>query len=166
LDNDTYKPGETVTGHVTLRRFRKPRTTLPVKFELPEDLPEGKYTLSASNWSAALSAARSEQPHKFAARTPADLLAGIQRTVGPQADVLYVRLPLPKGGGLALDKKELPDLPPSKAAVISQARLLDTRTFRRALVREIKTGYVLTGSARAGFEVTRHRRETPVSSSP
>jgi len=163
LDRDTWRPGETVTGRVTLRRFRKPRTTLPLKFELPEGLPEGKYTLSASNWSAAISATQREQPHKFAARTPADLLAGIQRTVGPRADVLYVRLPLPESGGLALDKKELPDLPPSKAAVISQARLIDTRAFRRTLVREIKTDYVLTGSAGADLEVTKHRRETPVS---
>jgi len=163
LDAQTYKPGQTVTGTITLRRPRKPRTTMPIKFQLPDDLPEGSHTLSVGSWSSALSAEKSAQPHKFTAKTTADLLAAVQRSVLTQGNVLYMWLPLRDGGGIALDKRELPDLPSSKAAMIAQARLLDTKTFRRLLRREMKAAYVLSGSASARFTVTKHRSETPVS---
>jgi len=163
LDAGTYRPGQTVTGAITLKRPRKARTTMPVKFKLPDDLPEGTHTLHVGNWSSALSARKAEQPHKFSPKTTAELLAAAQMSVLTRGNMLYMWLPLGDGGGIALDKKELPDLPASKAAMITQARLLDTKTFRRSLRREVKADYVLSGSARAGFTVTKHRTETPVS---
>ena len=162
LDSDTYAPGATLTGILTLSRPRKERTTMPVKFKLPDDLPEGSHTLQVSNWSAAASADMREQPHKFNPKTTEELLASMQRSVLLQGNVLYMRLPLKDGGGIALDKKELPDLPASKAAMITQAKLLDTTTFGRSLLRETKVNYVLTGSATASFTVTKHRSQTPI----
>jgi len=161
-DSETYGPGETLTGVLTLRRPRKPRTTMPVKFKLPDDLPEGGHTLQVSNWSAAASADMREQPHKYNPKTTEELLASMQRAVLLQGNVLYMRLPLKDGGGVALDKKELPDLPASKVAMITQAKLLDTRTFGRSLLRETKVDYVLSGSTKASFTVTKHRSQTPI----
>jgi hypothetical protein len=163
LDSDTYGPGATLTGVLTLARPRKPRTTMPVKFKLPDDLPEGRHTLQVSNWSSAASADMREQPHKYDPKTTEELLASMQRSVLLQGNVLYMRLPLRDGGGIALGEKELPDLPASKAAMIKQANLLDTRTFGRSLLRQTKVNYVLTGSARASFTVTKHRSQTPIS---
>jgi len=162
LDSQTYGPGATLTGVLTLARPRKKRTTMPVKFKLPDDLSEGVHTLQVSNWSSAASADMREQPHKFNPKTTEELLASMQRAVLLQGNVLYMRLPLKDGGGIALDKKELPDLPASKAAMIKQAKLLDTKTFRRSLLRETKVNYVLTGSVQASFTVTKHRSQTPV----
>jgi len=163
LDSYTYAPGDTVTGVLTLARPRLKRITIPVKFKLPDDLPEGLHSLQISDWSSAASADQREQPHKYRPRTTEQLLAAMQRSVLLQGNVLYMRLPLPRGGGLALDKKELPDLPASKAALITQARLLDTGTFSRSLLRETKIDYVLSGSAVGRFTVTKHRNEIPVS---
>jgi hypothetical protein len=162
LDSNTYGPGATLTGILTLARPRKGRTTMPVKFKLPDDLPEGSHTLQVSNWSAAALADMREQPHKYNPKTTEELLASMQRSVLLKGNVLYIRLPLKDGGGIALDKKELPDLPASKAAMITQAKLLDTKTFRRSLLRETKVDYVLSGSARASFTVTKHRSQTPI----
>jgi len=164
LDSDTYAPGDTLKGVLTLARPRMKRTTMPVKFKLPDDLPEGAHTLQVSNWSAAASAGMREQPHKFNPKTTEELLASMQRSVLLQGNVLYMRLPLKDGGGLALDKRELPDMPASKAAMITQAKLLDTKTFARSLLRQTKVDYVLTGSAVASFTVTKHRSQTPVAS--
>jgi len=162
LDSQTCGPGETLTGTLTLTRPRKGRTTMPVSFKLPDDLPEGNHTLRVSDWSTAQSDGAREQPQKYSPKTTEELLASMQRSVMLQGNVLYMRLPLKDGGGIALNKKELPDLPPSKAAMITQARLLDTRTFGRSLLRETKVPYVLSGSAAASFTVTKHRSQTPV----
>jgi hypothetical protein len=162
LDSDTYGPGETLTGVLTLERPRKARATMPVKFKLPDDLPEGQHTLQVSDWIAAASADMQEQPHKYDPKTTAQLLASIQRSVLLQGNVLYMRLPLSDGGGIVLDKKELPDLPASKAAMITQAKLLDTKTFTRSLLRKTKVSYVLSGSDTVSFKVTKHRDQRPV----
>jgi hypothetical protein len=164
LDSDTYAPGDTLTGTLTLARPRLKRTTMPVKFKLPDDLPEGAHMLQVSDWSSAASAGMREQPHKFSPKTTEELLASMQRSVLLQGNVLYMRLPLKDGGGLTLNKKELPDLPASKAAMIAQARLLDTSTFRQSLLRETKVKYVLSGSAVASFKVTKYRSQTPIAS--
>ena len=103
-----------------------------------------------------------EQPHKYSPKTTKELLASIQRSVLMQGNVLYMRLPLKDGGGLALNKRELPDMPASKAALITQAKLLDTSTFGRSLLRQTKTNYVLSGAAVVSFTVTKHRTETPI----
>lgn len=160
LDGQTYRPGETLTGKVTLQRFRKPRTTLPVKFKLPADLPEGSYTLQACNWTAATSRLQSEMPHRFDPRNPEQLLASIRRTVQMRGNVLYLRLPVKKGSGLAIRKQELPDLPDSRARIIAQADNLNTRRFSRAVVQKMPTDYVLTGSTSAAFKVVKRPKET------
>ena len=160
LDGQIYRPGETLTGKVTLRRFRKPRTTLPVEFKLPADLPEGSYTLQVCNWSTATSRLQSEMPHRFDPRNNAQLLASIQRTVQTRGNVLYLRLPVKKGSGLAIRKHELPDLPDSRARIIAQADSLNTRRFSRAIVQKMPTDYVLTGSASAAFKVVKRPKET------
>ncbi len=160
LDGQTYRPGETVTGQVTIRRFRKPRTTLPVEFKLPADLPEGSYTLQVCDWSVATSRLQSEMPHRFDPRNTQQLLASIQRTVQLRGNVLYLRLPIKEGSGLAVRKQELPDLPDSRARILAQADPLNTRRFSRALVQKMTTDYVLSGSASAAFKVVKRPKET------
>jgi len=160
LDGEVYRPGETVAGTLTIRPFRKPRKTLPVRFKLPDDLPEGAYTLTVCDATSAVSLLRSEMPHKFFARTTQELFDAIQRVVEPPASQLYLRLPLPDGGGLALAQRELPDLPQSKATILSQAGMLDTRSFSRSIVRTLKTDRLITGSASARFRVEREPAET------
>jgi len=162
LDTDTFEPGDTLTGTLTLARPRQKRTTMPVKFKLPDDLPEGIGTLQVCDWSSAASADMRAQPHKYRPKTTREFLASLQRSVLNQGDVLYMRMGLPNGGGIALDKKELPDLPASKSVLITQANLLDTRKFSNSLQRTQKVKYVLSGSAAVRFRVVKHRRQKPV----
>ena len=159
LDGPVYHPGETVTGQVTIRPFRQERTTLPVSLTLPADLPEGTHRLEVGNYMFALSRLQSEMPHRFRPRSVPELFRSIQLVVEPQADHLYVRLALPSGG-LALHRRELPDLPASKALVLAEARKIDTTSFRRSLARATKTPYVLSGSVAASFTVKKKPSET------
>jgi hypothetical protein len=159
LDGQVYRPGETLTGAVVIRKFRRDREKLPISFKLPSDLPEGKYVLTACDSTAALSAAMKEMPQRFDPRTNAELLASLQRIVLPQGSHLYLRLPLPTGG-LAIGQKELPNLPPSRAQIIDQAKLLDAKRFTDVLEQSIETQCVLVGSSDASFTVEDRPRET------
>jgi hypothetical protein len=154
LDAPVYRPGETVTGTLRIRPFREERTSRPVRFVLPDDLPEGTYTLEACDGYAASVRLRQEQPHRFDPETQRELFAVLQRVAAPRLDRLYLRLPLPEEG-LAIGEQELPALPPSRAALLQEANVPDVMPFRRALVRSRESEYVLSGSASASFEVRR-----------
>lgn len=160
LDGQKYRPGETITGRLIIRPFRRDRKAVPIRFELPDDLPEGTYSLTACDATNALSRLQSEMPHKFAGTTTQQLFDAMQRVVQPPADQLYLRLPVPGGRGVALEQRELPDLPGSRAAILAQARLINTRIFSRSLVRTLKTEYLISGSVAASFRVQREPAET------
>lgn len=162
LDAEEYYPGELITGKITLERYRQPRIEIPVKFNLPDTIEEGDYVLQANNWDADLNSLQKEQPHKFDPKTPRQLLESIQQAVVAQGNGLYLRLRLPEGG-LALQTKELPDIPVSKALVLAQAKPLDAKVFGYSVVQEVKLPYVLEDSAAAKFKVVKHRSETKVS---
>jgi hypothetical protein len=128
-----------------------------VRFALPDDLPEGTYTLEACDAYEALRGRQNEQPHRFDPETQRELFSVLQRAVLPRLDRLYLRLPLPTGG-LAVGEQELPELPPSRAALLREANVPDVKPYRRALVRSQEVPYVVGGSASASFEVRRRPR--------
>ena len=162
LDGDQYRPGETVTGKLTFRRFRQARVVVPVQFELPDDLPDGTYSLQVCDAETALSLYAKERPHVFQPRSVPALFDALQKVVLPKADQLYLRLPLPTGG-LALARRELPELPESRAKIIAEAGQLDTYEFRQALVRAVPGEYVFNGSTAAPFKVSRQVAEQRLS---
>ncbi len=47
LDSDTFAPGDTVKGAVFIRPWKGNRQRIPVRLQLPVDLPEGSYTVTA-----------------------------------------------------------------------------------------------------------------------
>jgi len=152
LERHAYKPGQTVRGKVTLRPFRAPRTTVDVALELPEDLPDGSYTLRVSDGAGLLRSRQAEMPHRFEPRTVEQLFRAVQEVVEPRMDRLYVSMQLP-GGGVAVKKDELEHLPGSWADILGRAAPRDTSPYKRSKTVEFKTQYVMGGSASAGFTV-------------
>ncbi len=157
LDRNVYKPGEKVTGLVTLKPFRAERVTGAVSLTLPKDLPDGKYTLTVCDASDVASARQQEMPHRFRPKNVKQLFAALKNVVEPKADKLYVRLPLPDGG-LAVKKNELEHLPASMAELLSRETAIDTVAYRRSKVVSFQTDYIIAGSASAGFTVRKHPR--------
>ena len=160
LDQTTCRPGQTLTGTLTVRPFKKDRETIDVRFRVPGDLPEGDYSLTVCDAGREMSFRQAETPHKYFARTTQEIFDAVQRVVQPPANRLYLRLPVRDGGGVALAQQELPDLPASKAGILSQARLLDARSFRRSIVQTLDTEYIISGSAGAQFRVRKEPAET------
>jgi hypothetical protein len=160
LDGQLYRPGETITGVATIRPLRKDPQKLAVKFQLPEDIADGTYELTVCNAVESMRAEQREMPQRFAPRTTEQLLRAIQHVVSGRSDELYLRLPLPGRGGLAIEHAEMPDLPASRAQILSQANVPDTRSFQRSLVQTIKTHYLIDGSSSATFTVRREPEAT------
>ena len=160
LDGNVFRPGETITGHLLVRRFRRRLEKLPITFKLPADLPEGSYSLSAVDFLDEVSAQLSENPHRHTPQNTGEMLAAMQRVMVPQSSLVYLRMHVPRGSGLALGTRELPDLPPSRARMIVEARKLYTFNFTRPLVQTVKTKYVVSGSAGASFTVRDKPAET------
>jgi len=158
LDGRTYRPGETVTGTVTIEPYRQPRTTMKVKFELPHDLAEGTYTLQVCDATDAVRAQSREMPQRFDPRNLKELLQSVQIVTGNRNDCLYLRLPLNEGG-LAIRKAELADLPDSKAAILAQSDRNEAKPFSKTIVRTQAGPYVFNGSAAASFDVDRTPKE-------
>ena len=161
LDGSTYRPGETVTGTVTVRPFRQERRTLPVRFDLPADLPDGPYTLTACDAAVAIDREMAEMPQRFEPQTVEELMAALQRLTEHQGNRLYLRLPRDEKY-LAVGGRELADLPESRRDILSQAAPpADTTTFTESRVVSAPCDYVLTGQATATFEVERETTLTP-----
>jgi len=160
LDGQLYRPGEAVTGVATIRPLRKATRQLAVKFQLPEDIADGTYELTVCNAAESMRAEQREMPQRFAPRTTEQLLRAIQHVVSGRSDELYLRLPLPGRGGLAIERAEMPDLPASRAQILSQANVPDTRSFQRSLVQTVKTHYLIDGSGSATFTVRREPEAT------
>ncbi len=151
-----YRPGETVKGQLTIERHRKPRTTIPVSFELPAELPEGSYTLQATDATTAMRLDQGDRPYRYYVKDDRDLFQAVKAMTWTRSDRLYLRLPLAEGGA-SVARAPLPDLPASRGSVLRQARPLDLQTFRKTLVRSRKGPYVFSGAASASFTV----REDP-----
>jgi len=153
-DGKIFRPGDTLTGSLTIEPYRQQRTTLPVSFELPSDLSDGTYTLEVCDAFGAAQALRRESPQRFDPRNIGELLDAVGTMAANRRDSLYLRLPLPEGG-LAIRRNELPNLPASKATVLSQTDRNDIKPFRTTLVRPMEGAYVFRGSTSATFEVSR-----------
>ena len=160
LDGQVYRPGETITGKAMIRPFRKKPQPLAVSFALPDNIEDGTYQLTLCDAMSSMRAEQSEMPHMFAPRTTEQLLKALQYVVSTRSDHLYLRMPLPSGGGLTIKRAEMPDLPASKAQILAQAKILDTRSFRRSLVQSLKTHYLISGSVGVSFTVRRDPETT------
>jgi len=158
LDGRVYKPGQTVKGKVKVIPFRQNEVSIPVEFKLPDNIPDGPYRLTVCDSDDATKHLMREQPQRFDPRTNDDLFEALQAVVQNRADRLYLRLPLDRKG-LALGKKELPDLPESKSKILSETPKSDIKTFEDVLVRSKPTAYFIAGSAVASFEVRKHPKE-------
>ncbi|MCJ7542988.1 MAG: hypothetical protein MUP47_00205, partial [Phycisphaerae bacterium] len=155
LDGSIYRPGEAVTGTVTVWPFRQARRTMPVRFELPADLPDGRYTLTACDAAIATDREMSEMPQRFDPQTVGELFAALQRLAEHQGDRLYLRLPREERH-LAVGSRELADLPESRRDILSEAAPpADATTFTQSRVVSVASDYVLTGEASATFQVQR-----------
>jgi hypothetical protein len=159
LDGSVYKPGDTISGTVTLRPFRQADKTIPIRFELPATLPDGKYHINACNALDGLVHKKQMMPHLFEPRSTQELFQALSMIAACRSDQLCLYVPI-AGGGMAIGQNELPHLPKSKAVILDEAHLSDASNYQDVLQTQLDSDFALTGQAQCEFTVQQTPNQT------
>jgi hypothetical protein len=159
LASETYAPGETVKATVFVRPFKGALQRVPVTLKLPADLPEGSYTLTASDDTAAARARVRDNPVLSSPSDADQVVEGLRAQLEGRRTVLALRLPT-GANGVAIDGKALPDLPPSMVHILGNGRRTGAQSVHGTLVARTPTDWVIQGTETVKINVTRTPRST------
>jgi hypothetical protein len=153
LLTNAVRPGGAVAVELRIRPWRGEPFWMPLSVAVPEDYPEGAYRLTFSGADEALRQEARENPARFSPRDIEGLLWVLRHDLA--RNQLFTRLEAP-GEGLAVGDEELPNLPPSMRAILSDAARLRVVGLRGSRVSAQPVQWVLSGEA--SLEVTVDRR--------
>jgi len=153
LSDNTVEPGQKITIDVIVEQVRGRKKDYSFSFNVPDNLKPGRYKLLVTGGQGYREFLYQSAPQKFIAENAASLIEVIKRIVNIPRDRLYCILILPEGG-IALERAELPDLPPTKTLLLTDAtRTLKAKGFRHWLEKSVKTGNVIIDQQEIEFEV-------------
>jgi len=157
LDSETYSPGDTLKGTVYLVPYKGSRQRLPVTLHLPDDLPEGNYSVLVCDDLTNVRRQIRDNPNLSSPQNLDQIFEALNVQTSVQRTHLVVRVPL-DGVGVALDGFSLPDLPPSMVQILGNTRKTGAQPMSGALVARQKTNWVIQGSESARFAVTKNKK--------
>jgi len=150
------RPGGTVPVEIKIRPWRQSPRWMTVDVPIPEDYPEGAYTLVLCGGEEALRQERREAPARFVPDDLAGLLDIVARE-NPR-DRLYVRLERP-GRGIAIGREELPNLPASMRSVLAASARRQVSPVTESRVTTRPMDWVVTGGRQLTITVDREAPE-------
>jgi len=153
LLTNAVRPGGAVAAELRIRPWRGEPFWMPLSVAVPGDYPEGAYRLTFCGADEALRQEARETPARFSPRDIEGLLWVLRHDLA--RNQLFTRLEAP-GEGLAVGDEELPNLPPSMRAILSDAARLRVAGLRGSRVSAQPVPWVLSGEA--SLEVTVDRR--------
>ena len=153
LLTNAVRPGGAVAAELRIRPWRGEPFWMPLSVAVPGDYPEGAYRLTFCGADEALRQEARENPARFSPRDIEGLLWVLRHDLA--RNQLFTRLEAP-GEGLAVGDEELPNLPPSMRAILSDAARLRVAGLRGSRVSAQPVRWVLSGEA--SLEVTVDRR--------
>jgi hypothetical protein len=156
LLTNAVRPGGAVAAELRIRPWRGEPFWMPLSVAVPGDYPEGAYRLTFCVADEALRQEARENPTRFSPRDIEGLLWVLRHDL--VRNQLFTRLEAP-GEGLAVGDEELPNLPPSMRAILSDAARLRVAGLRGSRVSAQAVPWVLSGEA--SLEVTVDRRAPP-----
>jgi len=156
LLTNAVRPGGAVAAELRIRPWRGEPFWMPLSVAVPGDYPEGAYRLTFCGADEALRQEARETPARFSPRDIEGLLWVLRHDLA--RNQLFTRLEAP-GEGLAVGDEELPNLPPSMRAILSDAARLRVAGLRGSRVSAQPVPWVLSGEA--SLEVTVDRRAPP-----
>jgi hypothetical protein len=144
IADSKVKPGEKIEAEVVIESFLKEKRKYQVSFDVPENLPAGKYNLMFLGVYEYENFLRKTMPFRFLATNYQTLVEALNATLNVDRTKLYCLLLLPPGG-IALEKAELPDLPGTKVLVLqNEKRPVAALPYAHWIERTIDTGTVVT----------------------
>jgi hypothetical protein len=159
LDSETYAPGDTLKANVYLRPFKGVQQRVPVRLQLPADLPEGTYTAQFCDDLTNARYELRESPVLFSPTKVEHVFQALELQASVKRTNLVVRVAIPDAG-VALDGQELPSLPGSMVEMLMNSRRTGAQALTSALVSRHGTDWVIQGAQTVKFTVTKNKRLT------
>lgn len=159
LESEVYQPGETLRARVHLRPWKGELKTVRVTLKLPHDLPEGSYSASVGDDLSAVRSDLRDRPALGSPQNAEQVLAGVRHLTTARRTSIAVRLALGTTG-VALEGKELPDLPESMVKLLGSGRRSGSQSIRSSITERTTTPWVIQGQESVSFKVTRNKKVT------
>ena len=144
LSNSKVKAGQNIDIDVVIESVLAGKKKYQCSFQVPQTLAPGKYELIICGGYGYELFLRKAVPYRFIPQNLAGLVEALRYLLAIERDKLYCVLVLPPGG-VAIEKAELPDLPPTKALVLqNESRTLRTQPYQHWLEKRLDTGTVIS----------------------
>jgi len=143
LSDSKVKPGQETTIGVVVETVRGQKKKYHYTLRVPQNTPPGRYDLIICGGYDYMKFLKETVSYRFIPQNLTTLIEAMNSILHIDRDKLYCILVLPTGG-VAVEKAELPDLPPTKAMVLADAkRTLRTQPYSHWLEDSFKTGTVV-----------------------
>ncbi len=153
---NTVRPGGTVPVELKIRPWRRTPRWITVNVRIPDDYPEGSYSVVLCGGDEALRQEQREAPTRF---QPDDLDSLLEVLGREKArDRLYVRLERP-GEGIAIGRDELPNLPASMRSLLITAARQPVTRVTGSIVTTRPMDWVMEGGRQLTVTVDREAPE-------
>jgi hypothetical protein len=143
LSDLKVKAGQNIDITVVVESVLAGKKKYRCGFEIPETLPPGTYELTVCGGYQYELFLRKNMPYRFVTQNFTGLVEALKYLLNIRRDNLYCLLALPPGG-VAIEKSELPDLPPTKALVLqNEKRTLRTQPYQHWLEKSLESGTII-----------------------
>lgn len=152
MEDTEAAPGGTIAVNLKYREYRKKPFERRIKLKLPDNLPDGNYSIALTNASGYNNYLTRFRPHRTRTEDVDDIIESSQALANVRDDALYAVLQLPKRG-LAIGRTELPQLPDSRAVLIASPTRSGSSVFSEHWEQIIPMGFVPSGSVTLNIAV-------------
>ena len=143
LSDSRVKAGEEIKIGVVVESFLAEKKRYEGSLRIPSELAPGKYDLVVCGGYGYKRFLGKAAPYRFIPQNLSSLIEAINNILAVKRDRLYCLLVLPSCG-VTVEEAELPDLPPTKALILQDAkRTLKTQPYQHWVERSFGTGTVI-----------------------
>jgi hypothetical protein len=154
LSDNTIEQGGQFSVTVFVESRRGPKKRYTFNLTVPEDLKPGEYDILITGGYGYYDFLTKAAQYRFIAENVDTLIEALNEILSIRRDRLYCMFVLGKSG-IALEKAELPDLPLTKALVLTDAkRSLQAQPYRHWLEQSMQTPGVIIGAQKIKITVT------------
>ena len=144
VSDTRVKAGEETDVTVLTESVRAGKKKYSYKLRIPQDLEAGDYSLMVMGGDGYRNFLKNNKPYRFIAQGITTLIEALDDVLNIDRDKLYCVLVLPSAG-LTVERAELPDLPATKALVLSDAgRTLKAEPYSQWLEKSFDAAAIIT----------------------
>ncbi|HEX8323607.1 MAG TPA: hypothetical protein VF595_06805 [Tepidisphaeraceae bacterium] len=159
-DQRVYKPGDSVGVFVTTRAYEGADSTRRVAIDLPNDLPDGDYTLTVGDAERMLADETRVAPYRYQVRDLKEVFDLIREVTHRPSTRLYLRLAAHEQG-VSVGRTALRGLPPSRVRVLTRPGSADVMAYVPSISKDVPWPSPLSGSTDIEIKVSRTPDKVP-----